>query len=96
MRAFEKIRRLIIRSIAVNKDLLALWVVLTAAQPYVPPTNPLARNDLVPWTMFCLAAVTFVRGRSLGHGPHRMLTRQHSGFGVVHESHRASTSGFAI
>jgi hypothetical protein len=81
MKFLEKIRRLIIRAVRVNMDLLALWIFLTAIQPAITPDNPLARNDLAPWTMACLAAVAFLRGKILGQGSHRMLTRQHSIFG---------------
>ncbi|MFT5682401.1 MAG: hypothetical protein ACI8RZ_003319 [Myxococcota bacterium] len=81
MKFLEKIRRLIVRAVRVNLDLLALWILLTALQPSITPDNPLARNDLAPWTMACLASVAFLRGKILGQGPHRMLTLQHSGFG---------------
>ena len=81
MRLFRKTRRRIVRGVRRNTDLIVLWVALIAFVPYIPPEWPIARSDLVPWTMACLSAVAFLRGKNLGQGPHRMLTRQQSSFG---------------
>ncbi|MEL6345920.1 MAG: hypothetical protein AAFV53_22605 [Myxococcota bacterium] len=81
MIALERLRRLLVRAVRRNADLLGLWVVLAAIVPFIPPSTPIARDDLVPWTMVCLSAVAYLRGKNLGQGPHRMLTRQHGGFG---------------
>jgi hypothetical protein len=81
MRLLEQIRRFFVRSIRQNASLVVLWLLLVAIVPHVPPETPISRNDLVPWTMVCLSAVAFLRGKPLGQGPHPMLTRQRSGFG---------------
>lgn len=81
IRTIRKMRRLLATSVRRNADLLGLWILLSAAVPYVPPTTPIARHDLVPWTLFCLSAVAYVRGKPLGSGAHPMLTRQRSALG---------------
>jgi len=81
MRFLERIRRLVFRAVRTNTDLFALWIVLAALVPYIPPETPIARNDLVPWTMVSLSAVAFLRGKPLGQGAHPMLTRQRASFG---------------
>ncbi len=59
-------------------DLVLLGVLFTALQPVVPPGHFLARDDLMPWSMAVLGAAAFLRGRSLGAGPHRMLPTRSS------------------
>lgn len=77
----ERIRRNLVRAVRTNADLIALWLVLSAIVPHVPPETPIGRGDLVPWTMFCLAAAALMRGKPLGQNAHPQLTRQRSSFG---------------
>ena len=63
MRFYETVRRTIISGVSNNMDLLTLWVLLIIIQPQIPIGNVLSRPDLIPWLMFCLAGVAFLRGR---------------------------------
>ena len=45
IRTIRKMRRLLATSVRRNADLLGLWILLSAAVPYVPPTTPIARHD---------------------------------------------------
>ena len=62
------------RQASINADLLGLWVLLVAIQPAIPIDHFLARESLAPWLMLTLSAVAFLRTRSIGPGPHPMLT----------------------
>src|SRR5690606_3650931 len=48
--------------------------VLLVAQQQVPVVHYLGREDLLPWMTLTLSVVALLRGRSLGPGPHPMLT----------------------
>jgi len=76
MRFFARIRASLARMGKRNIDLIGLWFALLLAQQLVPPTNPLARDDLLPWLAVAMSGVALLRGRLLGPGPHPMLTRR--------------------
>jgi hypothetical protein len=82
MNFFKGLRSRVENGLGQNLDLLALWVLLIALQPQIPIDHILAREDLVPWLMFCLATASLFRGRRYGDGPHTSLTKQQSGFGA--------------
>lgn len=87
MRFFARIRASIARMAQRNIDLIGLWLALLIAQQLVPPTNPLARNDLLPWLALAMSGVGLLRGRLLGPGPHPMLTRRRPEFsGYLHRA----------
>ena len=75
---FKRIQYTISRGVQGNMDLLVLWILLMAVQPLVPVEHLLARPDLVPWLMFCLAGAVILRGRRYGDGPHTSLTKRYS------------------
>ena len=74
----KRIQYTIARGVQGNMDLLILWILLIAIQPLVPVEHLLARPDLVPWLMFCLAGAVILRGRRYGDGPHTSLTKRYS------------------
>ena len=74
----KRIQYTIARGVQSNMDLLILWILLIAIQPLVPVEHLLARPDLVPWLMFCLAGAVILRGRRYGDGPHTSLTKRYS------------------
>lgn len=76
-----------------NRDLVLLWIALTAAQPLVPPGHVLARPDLIPWTALTLACAVYMRGRILGAGPHPMLVPRRTSGG---RSLRAITGALTV
>lgn len=65
-----------------DRDLLLLWVGLTALQPLVPP-GPLARADLAPWCALTLGLAAALRGRPLGQGPHPALPPRRTWLGPI-------------
>ncbi len=76
MRMFAALRASVELMIRRNLDLIGLWFALLFAQHYIPPTSPLARDDLLPWLAITMSGVALLRGRLLGAGPHPMLTRR--------------------
>ncbi|HMV65373.1 MAG TPA: hypothetical protein PKA64_00890 [Myxococcota bacterium] len=70
----RRVQILVLRGVARNVDLLAIWLALLVAALFVPVTHPLARADLLPWMVLTLSVVGFIRGRRFGAGPHPMLT----------------------
>ena len=74
MRPIRRLRAALLAQFQRNVDLIAVWVVLTVVQQQVPVTHYLGREDLLPWVTLTLSLVALLRGRSLGPGPHPMLT----------------------
>lgn len=74
MRFFRRIRAAVLAQVTRNADLIVLWVLLVVAQQHVPITHYLGRQDLLPWLTLTLSVLALLRGRSLGPGPHPMLT----------------------
>lgn len=70
----RRIQASIQRALSQNADLLGWWLVLLVYQHMLPPTDPMARDDLLPWMMLTLSGAAFLRARRFGMGPHPMLT----------------------
>ena len=63
--------------------LIAVAWALLAVQPLVPLGHPLARPDLVPWMTLALMIVALLRSRTIGEGPHPLLTPRRSTVGAL-------------
>ena len=81
MNVIYGIQRRLLRSIRNNIDLLVLWLLFIAIQPQISEVHILAREDLLPWLMFCLCGTIMLRGKRYGEGPHISLTQKKSTFG---------------
>ena len=84
MNFFRAIQFRISRGIKKNFDLLLLWVLLIAVQPQISVDHILARGDLIPWLMFCLACAVILRGKRYGDGAHTSLTKRVSTTGALY------------
>ena len=69
MNVFKAMRRRLERGVRRNLDLLILWVILIALQPQIPIGNILAREDLIPWLMFCLSCTAFFKREKIWRWP---------------------------
>ena len=74
MTPIRRLRAAVLAQFQRNADLIAVWVALAVAQQQVPITHFFGREDLLPWVTLTLSIVALIRGRSLGPGPHPMLT----------------------
>ncbi len=74
MTPIRRLRAALLAQFQRNADLIAVWVALAVAQQQVPITHFFGREDLLPWITLTLSIVALIRGRSLGPGPHPMLT----------------------
>jgi hypothetical protein len=66
-----------------DRDLVGAWMLLTAAQPLVNPSSPLAGTDLSWWATLTLSVTAALRGRALGEGPHPALAPQRTLIGQL-------------
>ena len=84
MNFFRAIQFRISRGVQNNFDILLLWVLLMAVQPQISVDHILAREDLIPWLMFCLGCAVVLRGKRYGDGPHSSLTKRVSTMGAIY------------
>jgi hypothetical protein len=66
-----------------DRDLVGVWVLLTAVQPLMDPASPLASADLSWWAILTLSITAALRGRALGDGPHPALAPQRTWTGQL-------------
>lgn len=75
--------RLAARAIGTGRGLILLALLLILAQPLIPTTSWLARDDLLPWICLSLSLVALFRADAIGPGPHPLLRQRRSPMGAL-------------
>ena len=86
MRRLQGLIRQVRSGVSENLSLILLFMVMSGLQTLVSVSNPVGRDDLLPWMMITLSIATFLRGFPIGGIHHPQLTRQHSAWGAFTRS----------